>query len=77
MNKISRAFGRRASAALVTVMLANQAMAQVASNPLTDALDSVDLAGVATKIAAAGLVIVAIALAFKGPDLAKRLTRKV
>jgi hypothetical protein len=28
-------------------------------------------------VAAAGLVIVAIALAFKGPDLAKRVTRKV
>lgn len=40
-------------------------------------IDAVDLTGVATKVIAAGLLIVAIAIAFKGPDLAKRLVRKV
>lgn len=77
MNKITASLGRRASALAVTAMLANQAMAQSATNPLTDALDSVDLSGLVTKIAAAGLVIVAIALAFKGPALAKRVVSKV
>lgn len=41
------------------------------------ALDAVDLSGVAVKVGAAALVIVAIALVFKGPDLAKRVIRKV
>ena len=76
MNNIRSRLGARASAALVTLMLVNQAMAQ-AADPLTAALDSVDLSGLVTKIAAAGLVIVAIALAFKGPALAKRVVSKV
>jgi hypothetical protein len=44
---------------------------------IADALDAVDLAGVVTKVAAAALIIVGIALAFKGPDVAKRLVKKV
>lgn len=44
---------------------------------VTAALDAVDLSGVSTKVAAAALLIVGIALVFKGPDLAKRVIRKV
>ena len=40
-------------------------------------LDSVDLSGVATKVGALAIVIVGIALVFKGPDIAKRIIRKV
>lgn len=47
------------------------------SDGIGSALDAVDLSGVATKVGAAALVIVAIALVFKGPDLAKRVVRKV
>ncbi len=62
--------------ALALIVVSSMSFAQTASG-VTAALDSVDLSGIVTKVAAAGLVIVAIALAFKGPDLAKRVTRKV
>ena len=41
------------------------------------ALDAVDLSSIATKVGAAGLLIVGIALVFKGPVLAKRIISKV
>lgn len=44
---------------------------------ITAALTAVDLSGVATAVGAVALVIVAIALVFKGPDIAKRVIRKV
>lgn len=44
---------------------------------ITTALTAVDLSGVATAVGAVALVIVAIALVFKGPDIAKRVIRKV
>ena len=47
------------------------------SGGITAALDAVDLSTVGTVVGAAALVIVAIALVFKGPDLAKRVIRKV
>ena len=63
--------------ALISVaLMSGLASAQTATG-VDAALDAVDLSGIVTKVAAAGLVIVAIALAFKGPDLAKRVTRKV
>ena len=40
-------------------------------------MDSVDLSGITVKVVAAALLIVGIALAFKGPDLGKRVVRKV
>jgi hypothetical protein len=49
----------------------------LATGPIEDALAAVDLSGVVTVIAAAALVIVAIAMTFKGPDVAKRVIRKV
>lgn len=48
-----------------------------AAGGIDAALDAVDLSGIAVKIAAAGLLIVGIALAFKGPDLSKRVVKKV
>jgi hypothetical protein len=40
-------------------------------------LDAVDLSGLSPKVVASGLLIIAIAIAYKGPDLAKRIVRKV
>ena len=40
-------------------------------------IDAVDLSGISAKVIAAGLLVIAIAIAFKGPDLAKRIVRKV
>jgi len=71
MNKI-RNFG----AATLATFVAAAAHAQAVS-PLETMLDEVDLAGLSVKIIAVGVLIVGIALAFKGPDLAKRVIRKV
>lgn len=47
------------------------------TSPMETMLDEVDLTGLSVKIIAVGVLIVGIALAFKGPDLAKRVIRKV
>ena len=60
-----------------SLLVAASANAQTTGDGIGAALDAVDLSGVATKVGAAALVIVAIALVFKGPDLAKRVIRKV
>lgn len=64
-------------AALSATALATTATFAQAADPITAALDSVDLTGIAVKVAAVGLLVVGIALAFKGPDVAKRVVRKV
>lgn len=53
------------------------ASAQTSSTGIDSILDAVDLSGISTKVIAMGLLIVGIALVFKGPDLAKRVIRKV
>jgi len=75
-NKLNTA---RNLLALATVaVVSGVANAQAAGGSGIDAtLDAVDLSGIATKVAAAALVIVAIALAFKGAPLAKRIISKV
>lgn len=47
------------------------------STGINEVLDAVDLSGISAKVGAAALVIVAIALVFKGPTLAKRIISKV
>lgn len=60
----------------VSVMVATTVPAHAAGE--WDAfLDAVDLSGLSPKVVAAGLLIIAIAIAYKGPDLAKRIVRKV
>lgn len=49
----------------------------MAADGITAAIAAVDLSGVATAIGALALVVVAIALVFKGPDIAKRVIKKV
>ena len=51
--------------------------ARAADNGITTMLAAVDLAGVSTAVGAICLVVVGIALIFKGPDIAKRVIRKV
>lgn len=52
------------------------AMAQT-TGPFDAFFDAIALDGISAKVIAAGLLIVGIALAFKGPDVAKRVVRKV
>ena len=40
-------------------------------------IDGVDLSTVAASVLAVAVIVVAIALTFKGPDVAKRVIRKV
>lgn len=72
MNKM---FARLSGLGALTALVASQAHA--AGDGITAALGAVDLSGVATAVGAVALVIVAIALVFKGPDIAKRVIRKV
>lgn len=59
-------------------MLPAVSFAQVAgTNPIVAMLQSVDLTAVAAAIVVIGLIVVAIALTMKGPDVAKRVIRKV
>lgn len=60
-------------------LLASSMLASAQSTPtgIDSILDAVDLSGITTKVVAMGLLIVGIALVFKGPDLAKRVIRKV
>jgi len=61
----------------VAASLALASVAAHAVSPLDPILDAVDLSGIAVKVGAAALVIVGIALVFKGPALAKRIISKV
>jgi hypothetical protein len=62
---------------LATGIAMSSAIASAQTTGFDAVLDAVDLAGVATKIGALAVLIVGIALVFKGPDLAKRIIRKV
>lgn len=48
-----------------------------AADGISNALAAVDLSGVATAVGAIALIVVAIALVFKGPAIAKRVIRQV
>lgn len=71
---MNKQFARLSLLSAAALGMANQAFAV---DGITSALAAVDLSGVATAVGAVALVIVAIALVFKGPDIAKRVIRKV
>lgn len=74
----ARKYGAKITAAATTMALSGMAMAQsTGSDPIGEMLDAVGLSSVTAKVIAACLVVVGIALAFKGPDVAKRVIRKV
>lgn len=72
---VAKKYGAKIAAAGAALSLSGAAMAQ--STGIDSILDAVSLAGIETKVVAACLLIVGIALVFKGPDLAKRIIRKV
>ena len=53
------------------------ASSAMAVDPITTALNAVDLSAVAAAVAVISLLVIAVALTFKGPDIAKRVIRKV
>lgn len=68
-------YGAKIAAAGVALSLSGAAMAQ--STGIDSILDAVGLGSLEAKITASCLIIVALSLVFKGPDLAKRIIRKV
>lgn len=78
MNKFATlARSTYAKAALLPLAALTMAQAHAQSTGIDATLDAVDLTGIATKVQAAALLIVGIALVFKGPALAKRIIRGV
>lgn len=73
---LARNYGAKVGAAATTLALAPMAMAQ-STTPIDTILDAVSLDGISAKLVALATIVVGIALVFKGPDLAKRIIRKV
>ena len=57
--------------------LALSTMARAQSSGIDSMFDAIDLSGISAKVVALGLLIVGIALVFKGPALAKRIINKI
>lgn len=76
-NYGSTAVARTAAAGTTLMLMAGAAMAADGDTGFDAFLDAVNLGGLSAKVIAVGLLIVGIALAFKGPDIAKRVIRKV
>ncbi len=72
----ARKYGSKAIAAVGALTLSAGAFAQ-ASSPIDTILDGVSLDGIAVKLTALAVIVVGIALVFKGPALAKRIISKV
>lgn len=80
--KVAQKYGSKAATKAAAVgtsllLIGSAAMAQTADGPFDAFLDAIGLSGTAAKVIAVGVLIVGIALAFKGPDIAKRVIRKV
>lgn len=76
--KQAQKYGSRALALVAAAGASTAAMAQEAGdNPLVTMLNAIGLSGTQAAVAALGLVIVGITLTFKGPDVAKRIIRKI
>lgn len=73
---VARKFGSKAAALTVLAGASVPAFAQ-STNPIVQMIEAVGLEGVVVAVVAMGLIIVSIALAFKGPDVAKRGVRKI
>lgn len=72
---VAKKYGAKIAAAGTALTLSTGAFAQ--STGVDTILDAVGLSSIEAKVIAAALLIVAVALAYKGPDLAKRIIRKV
>lgn len=63
--------------AVPALLMVAAAPAHAADSPITTMLAGVDLSTVSTALVAICLLVIGIALVFKGPDIAKRIIRKV
>lgn len=75
--KTMRKYGAKIAAVGSLAVLGASAHAAAGDNPLLDVLNSIDITGIGAAVAVLALAIVAIALTFKGPDLGKRVIKKI
>ena len=75
IRNIARTYGAKIAAA--STFGAAMVMQSAYASGFDDFIDAVDLSGLAVKVIAAGLLVVGVAVAFKGSDLGKRVVRKV
>lgn len=68
-------YAKKATATVTIAALSLPAFADVSTGP-ADPFTAIDLAGVAAKVGAAGLLIVGITMAYKSITLAKRAVNK-
>ena len=73
---LARMYGSKVAAATAVMAASSAAMAQT-STGIDAVFDAISRDGISTKMVAFGVAIVGIALVLKGPDLAKRIIRKV
>ena len=73
---LARKYGSKAATAIAVLAASSAAMAQTATG-IDAVFEAISLDGISTKMVAFGVAIVGIALVLKGPDLAKRIIRKV
>lgn len=75
-SKLRNATGKAflATSAMIATMGAAHAQA---TDPFTQMFAAINLTTVAAAVVVAGLAIVGISLAFKSPDVAKRVVKKV
>lgn len=74
-RNLARKFGSKAAAGAAVIGMTAMQAAHAAG--FDDGIDAVDLSGLAVKVGAAALLIIGVAIAFKGSDLGKRIVRKV
>lgn len=74
-RSVARKYGAKVAAVATLGALSVPAFAQ--GNPITTMFESIDTAGIVAAVAAFGLVVVTLALTFKGPDVAKRGIKKI
>ncbi len=76
-RNLARKYGAKIATAATLATGTVMAHAQATGTPLTGGIDSVDLSGAGVKVAAAMVLVIGLAMAFKGGDLGKRVVRKV
>lgn len=74
---VARKLGTKLAIAVAFLAAAGAASAQTSTNPIVQLLNEIGLDGVQAAVLAVCVTIIGIALTMKGPDVSKRVIRKV
>ena len=77
LRNLGRKYGSKALVLMAAATASAGAFAQTTTNPIVTLLNAIGLDGVQAAILALCVIIVGIALTMKGPDVSKRVIRKV